>query len=353
MMNLRAKAASFQDSASDSKLLQKLLKVGEMVYQVGLGGIKLAYQKELLKIHRLPAPVVSVGNLTWGGTGKTPLTIHLAKEFTRMGRRVAVLTRGYGRDESRLMKERLDPIPVLVNPDRVEAGTEAVKVQGANLLLLDDGYQQWRLQKDVDILSVDGTDPFGNGHLIPRGSLREPMEEAKRADLIVIKRGTLDVQGLEALTQKLRRFNSTAPIFTMRYEPTELWRWPTREKVDLKTLKGQRICTLAGIAHPEQFETTVNSLVGQGAALKHRAADHHPYTSGELVNILMRCQKHGIRKIVTTAKDAVRIPKLFIDTVGPDLRGLTLLVLEVEIKLEPNEGEFLHRIDSVLAGKRN
>lgn len=326
-----------------------LLSLGEGIYRLGLQAVGFAYRKGILKRHRLDVPVVSVGNLTWGGTGKTPLILYLARAFEKMGRRVAVLTRGYGRDEAALMTDRLHPIPVLAGPDRIRSGRRAVEELGADLLLLDDGYQQWRVIKDFEILAVDSSAPFGNGHLIPRGSLREPVEAAARADLFVIKKGDANAGVLAAVEAQLRQVNPEAPIFRMGLEPVGLWKWPSRRALPLDTLKGRKVCTLAGIAAPGPFESTVSALGGR-AVLRFRFRDHHRYTVGELVKTLARCRRHAVRTVVTTAKDAVRIPQLLQETVGADLRGCELLVLEVAPRFEPDEGEFLHRIRSVLAG---
>ena len=323
-----------------------LLAAGEKLYRAGLRAVELGFRWRILKKHRLPAQVVSVGNLTWGGTGKTPLVIYLAQALQAQGRRVAVLTRGYGRDESKLMADRLAPIPVLVNADRVAAGWEAVREHGADLLLLDDGYQQWRVEKDVEILAADSQAPFGNGRLIPRGTLREPPAAAARAHLIVLKESGSG-EGERAKAQ-LKRANATAPVFFMSYQAEGLWRWPDKKKVPLKNLKGKKVCTLAGIADPRHFESAVESL-GAKAVVRYRVRDHHAYTAGELIRLLSRCHRHGIRTVVTTAKDAVRIPRIFQEAVGPDLRDTEFWVLEIKPKFEPDESELLHRIRSVLA----
>ena len=331
-----------------SPLVVGLLSFGAILYRLGLNGIHLLYRTKVRRVHRLSVPVVSVGNLTWGGTGKTPLVLQLARRLKERGRLPAVLTRGYGQDEARLLTERLHPIPVLVGPDRVATGKRAIRDFGADLLLLDDGYQQWRLKKDLEILAIDATAPFGNGHLIPRGSLREPVHAASKADLIVVTKADQNPEGLKAVEGELRRLNSRAPIFFARYQPVKLTCWPSGEELPLRELKGKPLCTLAGIARPEAFEATVRAHGGK-VAMKIRVKDHHPYTTGELLRIFSRCQRYGIQRIVTTTKDAIRIPKLFLETVGPDLKGMELLILEVELEFEPDEGELLHRIDSLLA----
>ncbi len=332
--------------------MRRLLRPAEWLYRAGLWGVQGMYRLGLRKVHRLSVPVISVGNLTWGGTGKTPLVMQLALGLKQRGYSPAVLTRGYGKDEARLLSERLFPIPVMADPDRVAAGRRAIEEAQANLLLLDDGYQQWRLKKDLEILAVDATAPFGNGRLIPGGSLREPKASAARADLIVVTKTELDPQGAREAQRELSKFNPTAPIFFARTKPTGLIRWPSETRISLESLRGARVCTLAGIARPETFEATVKRL-GAQVNLKVRVPDHHPYTAGELIRLWMRCQRHGVDRVVTTAKDAARIPQGFYQALGPQLKGIHLLVLEVVLELEPNEGEFFHRIDSLLAGQRN
>ena len=327
------------------------LAIGEQLYRLGLGLVGQGYRRGILQTHRLSVPVISVGNLTWGGTGKTPLVMCLARALEKKGHRVAVLTRGYGADEAAMMAERLQPIPVMMGADRVATGRRAAAEMGADLLLLDDGYQQWRLKKDVEILALDGAVPFGNGHLIPRGTLREPMSAAARADLIVVKDGALDEPARRTVKAQIRRFNGEAPIFFMSYRPRDHWRWSTREAVPLRVFKGQRVCTLAGLGHPQSFEGTVAAL-GADPALKYRVRDHHPYTAGEMMSLLSRCRRHSITRMVTTAKDAVRLPGLLLKSVGPDLHGVDLLVLEIEPQFDPHESELLHRIDTLLARAR-
>ena len=327
---------------------EAVLSVAEAAYRMGIGAFTGAYRRRLLRKHRLAAYVVSLGNLTWGGTGKTPLAMYFARVFEARGRSVAVLTRGYGRDEVQLMTERLKPIPVVVGPDRLKSGLQAIREYGADLLLLDDGYQQWRIHKDLEILAADAAAPFDNGHLIPRGTLREPKEAAGRADLIILKKGNAGREAWVEGERQIRRFNSRAPLFWMGYRPVGLWSWPFQKTESLEFLKGRKVATMAGLADPGHFEETVRCL---GAEVEHRVRvrDHHRYTTAEMIRILSRCLQQGIHTLITTAKDAVRIPKQFLEAAGPDLRGVELFVLEVVPEFEPNESQLLHRIDSLLA----
>lgn len=326
-----------------------LASAGEGLYRAGWWGIQRGYSSGILKPQRLAVRVVSVGNLTWGGTGKTPLVIFLAQALRGQGYRVAVLTRGYGGDEQQVLAQRLREIPVFVGPDRVASGVRAIREADANLLLLDDGYQQWRLKKDVEILAVDAAQPFGNGHLIPRGILREPPEGAARADVIVLKTVGCAPEQVERARGQLRARNAEAPIFLMDYRPTSLWSWPGEGPAPLSRLSGQKVCTLAGIGVPTGFESLVTQM-GASVSLRYRFRDHHVYTTGEMLRAFIRCRRHGIRTVVTTAKDAVRLPRMLADTAGPDLKGMEIFVLEITPTLEPNESELLHRIGSLLAG---
>jgi tetraacyldisaccharide 4'-kinase len=275
--------------------------------------------------------------------------MHLALALKERGLKPAVLTRGYGRDEVELMSRRLDSVPVVAGPDRLLSGRRAVEQFGADLLLLDDGFQQWRIRKDLDILAIDAATPFGNGHLIPRGTLREPKGEAGRADWIVVTKAHRKPEERTALEEELRRVSPGVPILNADYRPVGLMGWPSGKSVSLDALEGERICTLAGIARPESFEETVKRL-GAELVLKVRVRDHHPYTVGELLRIFSRCQRHRIRRIVTTAKDAVRLPGRLVDLLGVDLKGMELWVLEIALEFESDESELLDRIGSLRAG---
>ena len=331
------------------RLPKFLVSAGERVYRAGLWGIRQGYNRRFLKKHRLPASVISVGNLTWGGTGKTPLVIFLARAFQKKGRKVAVLTRGYGGDEQQVMAQRLQEVPIFVGADRVAGGLRAVREAGADLLILDDGYQQWRLEKDVEILAVDAARPFGNGHLIPRGILREPPESAARADLIVLKTVGCTREQVEQAQEQVRACSPETPVFLMDYRPAALWSWPDEQPVPASRLKGRKVCTLAAIGLPTGFESLVGRM-GAQIAIRYRFRDHHVCTAGEMLKVFIRCRRHGVQTFVTTAKDAVRLPRLLPDAAGPDLKGMEIVVLEIEPTFEPHESELLHRIGSLLAG---
>lgn len=334
-----------------NRMPKLLASAGEQLYRAGWWGIQQGYSRRILKTHRLAASVVSVGNLTWGGTGKTPLVVFLAQALRGQGYRVAVLTRGYGGDEQQVLAQRLWEIPVFVGPDRVASGIRAIREAGADLLLLDDGYQQWRLEKDVEILAMDAAQPFGNGHLIPKGILREPPGSAARADVVVLRTVGCTPDQVERARGLVRARNAEAPIFLMDYRSAALWSWPGEQPAQAAHLKDRKVCTLAAIGLPTGFESLVGQM-GARVRIRYRFRDHHAYATGELLNAFIRCRRHGIGTIVTTAKDAVRLPRMLPDVVGPGLKGMEVLVLEIAPVFEPNESELLHRIGSLLAGPR-
>lgn len=273
------------------------------------------YASGVLKSHDVPgARVISVGNLTLGGSGKTPAVVYLARRLTERGRRVAVLTRGYGRasrgdivlvpgaarpgasvagDEPLLIAASCPGVAVLVGADRIRLGKRAVREHGAEVLLLDDGLQHRRLKRDVDIAVVDTEVGFGNGHLFPRGPLREPVAALNRASLLWV-RGTGPIPA-----------TWRGPTVRAIYQPTELVS-ADGQIHPASALHGQRVLALAGIARPGRFRATLAAL-GADVVETRFFADHHLFTWAEFREALQRARSMDAR-IVTTEKDAMRLP---------------------------------------------
>lgn len=287
---------------------------------------------------RLPAAVISVGNLTLGGTGKTPAVIAIAEEARKRGLSPCVLTRGYrGRskgpcfvesrtlrneagaitfcedpgDEPALMGERLQDIPVVKCADRYAGGlfyldSALSSGRSHHLFILDDGFQHWRLHRDVDILLVDATDPFGNERLFPEGRLREPLSAMKRAHAIVITR--TDTAGKETGTkilQRIRTYNPEAPVYMSSHRPYCLVERDGGQK-GIDTLRGRKVHAFAGIANPEHFRDTLASI-GARVASFSSFSDHHRYTQKDFDRIGE--QASGAEMVITTEKDLVKLRK--------------------------------------------
>lgn len=325
------------------------------------------FERRVAKVHALGCLVISVGNLTVGGTGKTPIVEKLARRLTDSGRKVAILSRGYksvpiplrqrllnrlrGRehaspprvvsdgknllldsaragDEPYMLAKNLRDVVVLVDRDRVKSGLYAIERFGADTLLLDDGFQYLPLKERSDVILIDRESPFGNGHLLPRGMLREPVSHLKRADLIFITK--CDGSDISELKAEIRSLNRHAPVIECRHEPQWLENLHTGERKPLDFLQGQRVGAVSGIARPQSFENSLRKL-GAEICYSRQFADHHRYDGAEVANALLRSKARTARIVMTTEKDAVRFPAL-------DEPALPVYFLRVEIQTLRNGG---------------
>lgn len=306
------------------------------------------YKLNIFKKYKIDAKVISVGNITWGGTGKTPVAAFIADMLARKNRRVGILIRGYGNDESELLPKLTSNVPVLVGKDRVKSGKEAIENHLSDTLLLDDGFQYVRLKRDLDIVCVDASKPFGNGWVIPAGSLREGLYALKRAGIFLITKADL-VSGkdkLEKLERKLRAINPKAVIAKAIHRPLYFYRLSREdsdrrtefEKVNIGELQNRELALVSAIGSPECFEKTILRL---GLKIKKHFIfrDHHAYTREDIAGIEDYCKKNKIDTVVTTEKDAVKLK-------GPILEALSsrVLVLKVRLEIIENEDGFCNRL---------
>lgn len=283
-------------------------------YRLALFFRRLVWKLGWKKPQQAGVPVLSVGNLTAGGTGKTPLVIWIAGLLRNEGRRVAVLSRGYrqlpggSNDETLELQNRLPDVPVVENADRAAGARLAVGELEMEVLLLDDGFQHWQLARDLDIVVVDATEPFGYGHLLPRGLLREPLSALRRAHRIVISRANLvDDEAVAHLELVLSRF---LPTDRISISETTVSRWIRSDGSSrpLEDLASERLLAFCGIGNPDSFFR----LLG-----KHHAAvaasrswpDHHHFTDRDLADMEQMAHDADASVIVCTAKDLVKIPR--------------------------------------------
>ena len=291
------------------------------------------YDNVFLPQFPLGCQVISVGNVTAGGTGKTPVVEILARTLTEEGRKVAILSRGYrskkksvtetlprvvsdghrvlldsemGGDEPYMLARNLPGVVVLVDKDRVKSGRYAIKKFGCDVLVLDDGFQYRRLKHTHEIVLVDSTNPFSNGHLLPRGTLREPAAHIRRADFIFITKSNGDTEILRA---KIKKLNPNAEITECRHSPKYFKNAYSTDALQLEALKGKKVVALSGIASPQSFE---NSIIKMGATIlaRERFSDHYRYRPQEIIDIINNADELGADYILTTEKDAVRLPHL-------------------------------------------
>jgi tetraacyldisaccharide 4'-kinase len=307
----------------------RLALFGGLVFVSILYGIGAAIALWLRSVRRarFGVPVISVGNLVVGGTGKTPLVIHLARYLTDRGRSVAVVSRGYGRagrgtlavsdgeralvrweecgDEPYLTALLTKGVSVVVASSRASGVRYAVDKLGADAILIDDGFQQVGLARDLDILTVDAAHPVGNGHLLPGGVLRENPLGVRRADVMVVTRADGPL-GTGVVERTLGALAPGVPIVATRMKPAELWDVSTGDAVKLGDLRALDALALSSIANPADFEATVVRI---GVRLVSSAAlpDHHRYTESDLALIGAAVRASGAGVIVTTEKDAVRL----------------------------------------------
>ena len=301
------------------------------------------YRKRILRERALGCLVISVGNLTVGGTGKTPIVEKFARALQVGGRRVAILSRGYksvprkrnwpdrlrrkdadpprivsdgksllldsltAGDEPYMLAHNLKDVIVLVDKNRVKSGRFAIDRWGVDTLLLDDGLQYLHLKHRLDMVLVDRQAPFGNEFLLPRGTLREAPRNLRRASYIFITKNTGEPN--DALIQRIRRYNRTAEIIECAHKPLYLQNVFSDEQLPLERLRDAFIGSICGIAAPESFEGALKKL-GAHVDLAKRYIDHHYYTEAELTNFMHRCIRRDLAMIVTTEKDAVRMPRL-------------------------------------------
>ncbi len=289
------------------------------------------YQKGILHKHRLKHPVISVGNLTVGGTGKTPLVAFLAQILKKAGYQPVILSRGYKRsnksavllvsdvrevffgpeecgDEPYLLARKLEGVPVVVGKSRYQAG-RILEDRYPNLIyLLDDGYQHIQLQRNLNILILDATDPFGGHHLLPAGRLREPTKALARADAIVITRSHISSE-TEDLEGHIRRWNKQVPVSYFHHDVTALFDAKTGARFQARDFLGSSVIALAAIGNPLVF---LHDLEHYQMKISDRFIfrDHHPFTQSELDRVLKRLKERQARAIVTTEKDAVRLKEL-------------------------------------------
>lgn len=350
-------------------LVRSLLFGFSRLFLLGVKARQFLYSVRILRDSTLGVQVIAIGNLTVGGTGKTPVVEKFARELRDQGRNVAILSRGYrskppplgkrfldklllredrtpprivsdgksllldsetAGDEPYMLASNLKDVVVLVDKDRVKSGRYAIEQFGCDTLLLDDGFQYWKLRgRRRDIVLIDCQQPFGNRFLLPRGTLREPPSHLARANTIFITKSDGETAGLRA---RILELNSGAGIIECIHSPLYFEDVFTGERAGLDLLAGKRFAALSGIAQPQSFEQSLSKMGGDLVYTK-RFADHHRFTQQEIINVINRSKKRQAQLIITTQKDAVRFPKL-------DRRDLPIYFMRVEIKILTGAKDF-------------
>jgi len=325
-------------------MLRAVLHVLSHLYR-GIVQMRLwLYRKRLIRERTLGCLVISIGNLTVGGTGKTPVVEKFARALQAGGRRVAILSRGYKSKKLPLLRRLWQGLtsrepykPRIVSDGRsilldsrmagdepyMLSGLYAIEEMGCDTLLLDDGMQFLRLKHRLEIVLVDRQAPFGNEYLLPRGTLREPAGNLRRASYIFITKST--AQGNEELIRRIRKYNRTAEIIECSHKPQYLEHVLTGDRLPLAWLRGRHVGALSAIAAPKSFEDGLNRL-GAKVELTRHFADHHRFTEREVTGYLKRCGNRALDAVITTEKDYVRLPRL----TAPEV-PIYFLRVEIEI----------------------
>jgi len=345
--------------------LKIVLRLLAYPYEAGARLKMWAYEIGMLRSIRLSACVISVGNITVGGTGKTPTAQKVARMLYNKGHRVVILNRGYrshwdgeigivsdgnkiymtayeAGDEAYLMAKSLPGIPVIIGKNRSVSGTFAVQKMNAQVIIMDDGYQHWQLKRDLDILLVDTLNGFGNGCVLPRGILREPLTHLDRAGIFLMTKADQSSRLAKVqLVDAIRRYNKQAPIATSVHQQlsfAEIADW--YKGIDgnvrsLESMKGQKVMVFSALGNPQSFEQSV-AACGLEIVEAVRYPDHHDYGMQEMQYINERAEKLGATAIITTGKDAVKVPTEFIYFD----RGVDLYILNMDIEIIENKEIF-------------
>lgn len=358
------------------QLLLWFLKQLSYIYRSVVQLRLFLYSRGIFRHQALGCQVISVGNLTVGGTGKTPVVEVFARELQREGRRVAILSRGYKKkepgalkkiadrltfaehrrpprvvsdgkkllldsamsgDEPYMLASNLPDVAVLVDKNRVKSGRYAINKLGCDTLILDDGFQYLSLRHRQEIVLVDRTNPFGNRHVLPRGILREPIKNIAKASFVFLTKS--DAKNSAELKKEIRSLNPRAEIIECRHCARYLQNVVSKEREELDYLSGLNIVVLSGIAAPYGFES---ELEERGARIleRYRFVDHHRYSQQELLDIINTAERLRAQAIVTTEKDAVRFPKL-------DRCDVPVYFLRVDIEILSGEEDFRDCISRV------
>jgi len=283
------------------------------------------------EIVTLPIGVISIGNITTGGTGKTPMVIDVAKRCIERGKKPAIIARGYGshsgemNDELHMVSECLPNVICIADPDRVRAGRDAMR-SGADVLVLDDGFQHRRLARDLDVALIDATNPFGYGFVLPRGLLREPIAGLRRADVIVVTHAEqIDANELTRLIARLKSIVANAPVVVCRHQPVGL----TDLSGAVVDQRFRQAMVFAGIGNPQSLIDTVRSM-GTEVVKTIWWPDHHCYDQSDIARVAAVRDRVDCDVVLTTHKDAVKLRRLNLQRIDP------LRVVRIEVDL-PDE----------------
>jgi len=355
------KLVSGQKTGPIAAALRFLPAIAAVVYSLVIRFRNLLYSTGLLKTYRVDATVISIGNITTGGTGKTPLVIWLTNLLSQKGVICAILTRGYKAhnktrttsderrvtnvDEPAILKQGCPAAEVIVNPNRVEGAKQAIEKHNAKVLILDDGFQHRRLARDLDIVAIDATRPFGYGKILPAGLLREPLCSLKRAEAIIITRtDQVSQTQLNDIENRLLSINPDLTIAKTLHAPVCV-KTDSESQIELEQMKGKKVFAFCGIGNPDAFLATIKELQTElvGSEIYN---DHYHYTENDINYIIQQSRNSKADFVLTTEKDWTKIASL-----KPIQKDIQMAYLKIEIRFITGKDKLRQLIETALTGK--
>lgn len=302
-------------SGVDAVLIRGLLRGGACLYGFAIAVRNLVYDRGWKKAYSAKVPVISVGNITTGGTGKTPFVAFVVSAMQKLGRSPGIVSRGYGadssgvNDEKRVLDRLCVDVPHRQNAHRAASVEQLVQDAKVDCIVMDDGFQHRRMARDLDIVLVDACNPFGYGYLLPRGLLREPVHSLRRADIVLLTRCDLVSEAeLDATERVIRKEQGgvASPILRTLFEPTDVISLKSEQR-SLQGFSGQPCWLMCGIGNPDAFRATCKTagltIVGQSVY-----PDHHHYRKEDIDRVVAQARDQGAEIVITTLKDLVKLP---------------------------------------------
>ncbi len=332
-------------TGEDNKILYLLFRplfvILSFLYIAVTETIKFLYRLKILKSAKPKAKVISIGNITWGGTGKTSLTLLLSGFLSGAGKKTAVLIRGYGSDEDRMLAEQRPDVIVLSGRNRLKNADIACDKYGREVLILDDGFQHWRLKRDLDIVAINAINPFGNKKVIPAGILREPISALRRSHVIVITKVNLaDKDQVRRIKDVILSINPKAEIFEAEHKAVSITDVKNNRALGTDYIRGKRLAALSGIGDNESFFKMFSDLDAR-ISVKLPYPDHYRYAQDDIAYIIKAAKDVSSDALITTVKDWMRLKAIM------PLDDINVLLLNVAAKII-NEDKFFNRIYSLL-----
>lgn len=359
-----------------TRLVVTVLYMLSFLYSFGVNLRLSCYKLGIFKPAKLGCYVISLGNITVGGTGKTPTAQRLARYIRDLGYKVVILNRGYrakwqgevglvsdgkhiymeaaqAGDEAYMLAKHLPNVPVLIGPKREKTGQYAIDNFGAEVVILDDGFQHWQLERDLDVVLIDSVNIFGNGYVLPRGTLRESISHLSRARVCLMTKVDQGAPGFNKyIRDQIAKYGSDPVIVESIHHPQsciELCEWKRNiasEGMPVETIKGKKVVAMSAIGNPASFEQTVCST-GAQVIESFRFPDHHEYTQAEMVDAMEQAVREGAEAMVTTEKDAVKLPMEFLAAV-PEDKAIPVYILTVEVVMQNGKDEFSALLENEL-----